>query len=82
MGRHKDIRIEDKRVSLFVFLQELPIETVIPRGFENLCAFIPTGDDMVKGSGEMDSGLSGHESVLSGTDSLVNTYLIMPDPIF
>ena len=82
VGRHKDIGVEKEGITLFVFFQEPQIEFVILSGFENLCALIPPGDDVVKGSWKMDPRLPCHEKFLSKPKSLVNTYFLMPDPIF
>jgi hypothetical protein len=79
MGGHKDIGIEKERITLFVFFQEPQIEFVILSGFENLCALIPPGDDVIKGSCKMDPRLPCHERFK--TKSLVNTYLLIPDPM-
>lgn len=40
MGGHKDIGVKEERIKLFVILS----------GFENLCALIPPGDDVIRRS--------------------------------
>jgi hypothetical protein len=79
VGGHKDIGVEKEGITLFVFFQEPQIEFVVLSGFENLSALIPPGDDVIKGSCKMDPRLPCHEKFLSKTESLINTYLLMPD---
>jgi hypothetical protein len=79
VGGHKDISVEEERITLFVIFQERQIEFEILSGFENLCALIPPGDDVIKSSCKMDPRLPCHDKFLSNTKSLVNTYLLMPD---
>ena len=51
-------------------------------GFEKLCALISPGDDVIKGSGEMEPRLPCHDKFLSRTKWLVDTYLLKPVPLF
>jgi len=82
VGGHKDIAVEEEGITFFVLFQEPQIESVILSGFENLCALIAPGDDVIKSSCKMNPRLPGHDKFLSNTKSLVNTYLFMPDPEF
>jgi hypothetical protein len=81
VGGHKHVGVEEEGIPLLVFFQEPQIEFIILRGFENLCAPVPPGDDVVKSACKMDPRLSCHKPILSTTNFIVNTYYLMSDPI-
>lgn len=67
----RTIDVEEEGITVFVILG----------GSENLCAPIPSGDDVKKSFSKMDPRFPCLDRFLSNIKSCVNAYLLMPAPL-
>lgn len=80
MISHQSIRIKIEWITGFILQEVREILLTIFLIQKYILSLVPSGDDVIKCVGKMNSGSSSHADSLLHKNAPVNTLLLMPDP--